>query len=84
MARGWESKSVEDQIASASEGRAALRPTLTMADRERLARLHGLRLSRSKTLADLEKSRDDRHRAMLQKSLEFLDNELAKDDDQKR
>ena len=81
MARGWESKSVEDQMASAKEGRAPLRPTLTTADRERLARRDSLRLSRSKTLADLAKARDDRHRAMLQRSLDFLDNELAKEDE---
>lgn len=81
MARGWESKSVEDQIASAREGRAAPRPELTAADRERAARRDRLRLSRAKTLADLAKARDDRHRAMLQTSLEFLDHELAKDDE---
>ena len=81
MARGWESKSVEDQMASAREGRAAPRPTLTTADRERLARKDILRLSRAKTLGDLAKARDDRHRAMLQRSLDFLDNELAKDDE---
>ena len=80
MARGWESKSVEDQIASARDGREAPRPALTTADRERLARRNGLRLSRTKTLADLTKARDDRHRAMLEKSLEFLDHELAKDE----
>ena len=79
MARGWESKSVEDQIASAKEGRAVPRPALTAADRERRARVDGLRLARAKTVADLAKARDDRHRAMLQKSLDFLDNDLAKD-----
>lgn len=81
MARGWESKSVEDQMASAREGRAAPRPALTAVDRERLGRRDSLRLSRAKTLADLAKARDDRHRAMLQRSLDFLDNELAKDDE---
>ena len=80
MARGWESKSVEDQIASAKEGRAVPRPALTAADRERQARRDGLRLARTKAAADLAKARDDRHRAMLEKSLEFLDNELAKGD----
>ena len=81
MARGWESKAVEDQMASAKEGRAAPRPALTPGDRERLERRDRLRLSRVKTLADLAKARDDRHREMLQKSLEFLDHELAKDDE---
>lgn len=81
MARGWESKSVEDQIASAKEGSTAPRPTLTAADRERCARVEGLRLARAKTVADLAKARDDRHRAMLHKSLEFLERELAKNDE---
>lgn len=67
-------------MASAKEGRAAPRPALTAADRERLGRRDRLRLSRAKTLADLAKARDDRHRAMLQRSLDFLDNELAKDE----
>ena len=78
MARGWDSKSVEDQIASANEGRAVPRPALTAADRERLARMDGLRLARAKTVADIARAHDERHRAMLEKSLEFLDNELAK------
>ena len=81
MARGWESKSVEDQIASAKEGRVVPRPVLTAADRERLARLEGLRLARTKAVADLAKARDERHRAMLEKTLEFLDSELAKSDE---
>ena len=80
MARGWESKSVEDQIASAREGRAVPRPALTAADRERQERMDGLRLARTKAVADLAKAQDERHRAMLERSLAFLDTELAKGD----
>ena len=77
MARGWESKSVEDQI-DASEDRkaAASTPTRTPDELERESRRHGLLLSRAKIVTDIENARDDRHRAALKQALEFLDNQL--------
>ena len=79
MARGWESKSVEDQI---SERQAAGKPfqkdKLSSQDRERKAKRTGIVLARTRTLTALESSRDDRYRALLQRTLEHLDSELEK------
>ena len=79
MARGWESKSVEDQIAAA-EARRAPRPArqMTQADRDLEARRTGLLLSRARLLGDLEHARDDRYREQLRRALEFIDEQLAR------
>ena len=79
MARGWESKSVEDQI---SEWQAAAKSSqkdkLSPQDLERKAKRVGILLARTRTLTALESSRDDRYRALLQRTLEHLDSELEK------
>jgi hypothetical protein len=76
MARGWESKSVEDQIASAEERKTQRKPALTANERERQSRKTGLLLARTKVLSDIENARDDRHRALLQRSLEYIDGQI--------
>jgi hypothetical protein len=70
MARGWESKAVDDQIAAA-EAAAAERsaPDRTTADREQLAR--------ARALQDLQLACDRRHRALLEQTIAHLDAELA-------
>jgi len=77
VARGWESKAVEDQIASAENKPAPGRP-LTSAERELRARRDTLLLARAKVLADLANARDGRHRVMLEESLKFLDAEISR------
>jgi hypothetical protein len=80
MARGWESKSVEDQIADAEARRKASPSTgqPPPADREREARKMALMLSRSRVLHDLQAACHPNHRVTLERSLEFIDNELRK------
>ena len=70
MARGWESKSVEDQQAEAEERRRA-QPAreLTPAERERKARQMTLELSRARILQDLQVACNRHHRAMLEAAL---------------
>ena len=78
MARGWESKSVDDQIAAA-EAAAADRPAtraLTPAERERETRRTALRLARGRALQDLQAACDRRHRALLEQTIDHLDAEL--------
>ena len=77
MARGWESKSVEDQQAEAEARRQApvSRP-LTDAERERQARRMTLGLSRARVLQDLQTACHPNHRATLEQSLAFIDREL--------
>jgi hypothetical protein len=76
MARGWESKSVEDQIASADERRATVKPAMSPDAIERESRRAGLALSRAKIVRDLENARDQRHRTILQQALDYLDAEM--------
>ena len=74
MARGWESKAIEDQI-SAREAEA--RPALTPAELERRAKREGLLLARSRTASALESAHDERYRALLERTLAHVDSELA-------
>jgi hypothetical protein len=80
MARGWESKSVEDQIdaANAQKSRNS-RPIVSAAERERLARKSNLLLARAKTLNDLEAAEDPRYRALLERALADLNAQIEAD-----
>lgn len=78
MARGWESKAVADQQEAAEERaqiqqrQAELSPEL----RARRDRLETLRLSRSRTLEQLESAIRPAHRQMLQRTLRALEAEI--------
>lgn len=79
MARGWESKSVEEQIdATKAEKEARAKPTLTDLEREWKRRKEGLLLSRTRILKDMESARNPRYRALLERNLAHIDIELAK------
>ena len=78
MARGWESKSVEDQI-DMSEPRRAV-PAGVLQDPEQLAatrKKEGILLSRTRVVHDLESAQNPRYRAVLNKALADLDAQLA-------
>jgi hypothetical protein len=78
MARGWESKSVEDQIDAAKADRdAQIKPRLTPQQREQSELKQSLRLSRAQTLRRLNAATNDRYRAQLQSALDHLDAQLA-------
>ena len=79
MARGWESKSVEDQIGSA-EADKITRPKAAspLRDREIQARRESLLLSRAGLLNRLNAARHDRYRAQLQLALEEVEAKLHK------
>ena len=76
MARGWESKAVEDQIAASEERKAAAKGVRTPVELERESRRQGLLLSRAKIAGDLERARDERHRAALQQALDYIDTQI--------
>ena len=78
MARGWESKSVEDQIAASEERKAAPRDARTPEEIERESRRQGLLLSRAKIVGDMKNARDDRHRAALQEALDYIDGQMTR------
>jgi hypothetical protein len=78
MARGWESKSVEDQIDSAKADRdAQVQPRLTQLQREQRELKQSLRLSRAQILSRLEAATNERYRTQLHSTLEHLDAQLA-------
>jgi len=76
VARGWESKQVEDQQAEAGRnspkaGRA-LSPTEAAQAREK----ENLRLSRKRVLQQMEAGTNSRHRELLRLELAALDQKL--------
>lgn len=78
MARGWESKSVESQLEE-REKRASAPPAeeLTPEERARRARLDSLKLSRARTLEQLESATSPAHRAMLKRTLLAVEQEIS-------
>ncbi len=78
MARGWESKAVESQLEE-REKRASGPPPeeLTPEERARRARLDSLKLSRARTLEQLERATSPAHRAMLKRTLLALEKEIG-------
>lgn len=77
MARGWESKSVESQMAE-GKGLEDLQGPLSAAERELQRRRSKLELSRARVLQELEATTSPIRRAALESALAFLDGELAK------
>ena len=78
MARGWESKSVEDQIGAAEAERERHdRHRLSNEEREQSERHQSLLLSRSLILSRMKAARNPRHRAQLQVALDQLDAQLC-------
>jgi hypothetical protein len=79
MARGWESKSVEDQMDAAESARAAAaKRTLTPEEAERQTVRDGLLMSRARTLTALQGACDARYRSLLETTLAHVDEELKK------
>jgi hypothetical protein len=79
MARGWESKAIEESQMEAAEERLKRSHALaqsaaeTSLQRER----EGLELSRTRVMQDLANAENPKYRALLEKSLQFLDEKLA-------
>lgn len=77
MARGWESKSVEDQIGDAQADRdAQVEPHLSADERARQTRKQSLLLSRSQILSRLKVVHNARYRAQLEAALTHVDAQL--------
>jgi len=78
MARGWESKSVEDQIGDAqAEKDARSKPFLSPDERELQTRKQSLLLSRSQILNRLKLARNERYRAQLESAVAHVDSQLS-------
>jgi hypothetical protein len=78
MARGWESKAIEEQIsAREAESEESKKTAVSRADLERRTKRDGLLLARVRTLNALQAAKDERYRVMLQGALAHLDSEIA-------
>jgi hypothetical protein len=78
MARGWESKSVEEQRQAAATARTGKIPTATSpAQQERRRKREELELARKRILADLDAARHPRHRELLQRTLAELETRIT-------
>jgi hypothetical protein len=78
VARGWESKSVEEQQAQAVSSPGPTKPPLTPAQIADQRQKQGLLLSRQHVLQQLEVAQNPRHRETLQAALAELDTKLAR------
>jgi len=78
MARGWESKSVEDQMEEArrSQGETE-RQTQAPEERERRRKVESLKLERSRLTELLERARSETYHRMIQQSLDAIEAEIA-------
>lgn len=77
MARGWESKSVEQQQDAMLERSKPARPALSPEQRERDRKRQGLLLSRSHLSRQSEAATNPRHRQMLTDAIAELDRQLS-------
>ena len=76
MARGWESKAVEDQQNSALDARFQPAPA-SAGERAHQGARAGLMLARTRALADLQQACRPAHRAMLEQAIADLDRQIA-------
>ena len=77
MARGWDSKSVEDQIRSARERSGEHHTRLNAGQLEIEKRRDSVRLQRTRVLNQIETCTDERYRKTLETGLAFLDGQLT-------
>ena len=80
MARGWESKSVEQQQEEATSDAARARARMTSEEIAAAQRRAALELSRQRILQQLQVACNPRHRQMLETALAELDRQLAGSD----
>jgi hypothetical protein len=78
MARGWESKSIEEQQAEASESKRRTGKPQSPEQQALRRQIDGLELSRKSIKRQLQSATHARHRQMLEESLAELDRQLRK------
>lgn len=79
MARGWESKAVEEQIGEAEAKQETRRKRrLTPFETEQLKCKEALLLERARIVREMERAYMRRHLVMLEHGLSHIDSELAK------
>lgn len=77
MARGWESKSVEDQVAAAEAAKESrAKPHLTEKQRAKETERQSLLLSRTQITDRLNVASNPRYRTQLESALKYVDSKL--------
>jgi hypothetical protein len=76
VARGWESKSVQEQIQAADARRGITKPSLSIAQLETERKRDALLLQRTRILRNLENCSSERYRKTLSDGLTFLESEI--------
>jgi hypothetical protein len=77
MARGWESKSVEQQQEEMSKERKTHRPPVSPEQQQRNRKHEGLLLSRKRLAQQLQAAGNPRHRQILEQAIAELDTQLS-------
>ncbi len=77
MARGWESKSVEEQQAESAAGRMSPRPMPTPSQLVRQKRQQDLKLARARVIQQIQRAQSPRYLKLLQDALADLDDKLG-------
>ncbi|HEY6303042.1 MAG TPA: hypothetical protein VIX14_08240 [Terriglobales bacterium] len=77
MARGWESKSVEQQQEGMSERPKTVRARISTDEQQRNRKREGLLLSRGRLTQQLQAASNPRHRQMLERAIAELDRQLS-------
>jgi hypothetical protein len=77
MARGWESKSVEQQQEESQQKSDKAYPPLSSEDQKRNRKREGIRLSRKRLENELSTTSDPRRRGMLEQAIADLDAQLS-------
>jgi hypothetical protein len=78
MARGWESKSVEDQIEEARRSQGVSEGRVQSPEaKERERKVESLKLERSRLTEQLNRARSESHQRMIRQSLEAIEEEIA-------
>jgi hypothetical protein len=77
MARGWESKAVEEQREAAAAAPARKRqPERSAEEADRSRKREDLQLARKRVVADLATARHPRHRELLERTLADLEKQI--------
>ena len=76
MARGWESKGVEEQQAEHISP-ATVKPSRDPAEMARARQRDDLKLRRQHVLQQLEVAQNAHHRQLLEDTLSYLDNQIG-------
>ena len=81
MARGWESKSVEDQVAAAEAAKEThAQARFSAAERKKETERQSLRLSRTQIMNRLNASTNPQYRRQLESALRHLEDRLREID----